>query len=180
MQEVHSIAQSYWYVFVIAAGLIYIVNGQIKLLRTRGLILKRAHHHLCEFYLAVDGVLLSDQVPEGLKSTLFDILVVVSDDDVGSEVYKSLAASPERARSTPLDGLLEFMQTKPELEEQVFSAIRHGVAALILSHCHTDREMLAAFEGAQEPARVAESLAKLARSVVSLHGVVRPGRFQAS
>jgi hypothetical protein len=135
--------------WLIAAVLFVIISYDIiNHWNARAYVYRVAQSATRDFYATADLLLAHPNVPETLKTVLYDLLVAVTDDKLGKRAFDIImrvategTGSPSRHANSLRAALGELRQQHPDLADQLIDAFRDGFWAIVCGHGHADSKV---------------------------------------
>ncbi len=123
--------------FVAAA---YALIGRLTL---RAEVLGVARSATEDLYAKADELLRDPTLPDDLKGVLYDVLLAVTNDELGKAAFKAISEpNLQPSREFGLKEALDALrQNNPTLADQFFDALRAGMASIVCSHAFSSRQI---------------------------------------
>lgn len=99
------------------------------------------------FYILVDELLKDPETPEAIKTLLYDVLIIVTEDEIGQKACQRFMnmmttehEEPHADSNSLLNRELESLSSsRTDLYNKVLEALREGIYSVIYSHAYTLR-----------------------------------------
>ena len=122
-------------VFVTVSTVLY---ATLRKLTERAQLLAVACAQTQKFYADVDNLFREPDLPDDLKSVLYDLLFAVTDDRKGRIAFKAIVGRPRNpkpvANNWLADAVADLRKKDPELSNRFIDALRVGLSSLLATY----------------------------------------------
>lgn len=127
-----------------------VLQWKAQALNRRAELRAAARDLTAKFYGKADSLLGDEAISETLKAVLYDVLVAVTIEEVGTVAFEVLVDTSLHSVGSSQGGaiasaLTELRGKAPELADDFNDAIRDAFAAILCAHAHSDERVMITF-----------------------------------